>query len=170
MPVTRDVLKIGTGPFQLTYGSDSLGYTKGDAKFSYTPNYRPRQVDEMGQTPIDYVLGGEELKVTVTLKQEQVGLLLLVIPEGLAGGTTKWYMGRKPGGKASDHAKILELTPIDTTTTSISKIHFWKAVVIDPIEKAFSWESDSDFAVTFTILADTTKSDGQYLGYVQYAS
>jgi len=133
-------------------------------------SYRERTVDEYGGTVLDMIHTGEELKVTVTLKQEQVELLKIIAPEGSTGGSTVWYLGRKPGGKATDHAQELTLTPLNTNATPISSIKFWKAVILDGFERTFSWEDDSNYEVTFTILPDTSKDDGKTLGYIEYSS
>jgi len=165
-----DTTKIATGPCSITFGSDDLGYTQGDLRFTYKPTYRERTVDEMGGTPLDFIHTGEDIKVTVTLKQEQVELLQILAPEGVAGGSTKWYLGRGPGGKASTHAQQLTLTPINSSATTIQQIVFWKAVIIEGFERTFSYEEDSNYEVTFQILWDSSKSDGQRLGYVEYQS
>lgn len=160
---------IKIGAVSVNFDGTDLGHTMGGAVFNYAPEYADILADQFGNTPVDKALLGEVVTVKVSLAESIIANFNVAMPAStLAGGSSgRATIGRDAGYRLSSVAGELILHPLVNDASDLSDdIVLHKAVVMDEVEVPFNNEDERVFEVTFVALVDTTKSDGNYLGFV----
>lgn len=160
---------IKIGACSVKFGGIDIGHTKGGVTVNYEPTIVDITADKYGESPIDKALNGEKAMVTVRLAESAVANLAYAIPAGdLAGaGDGRLNIGRDAGFRFSSVANTLLLHPLVNAEDDLSDdVYFHKAVVADAVEISYVNEEERVVEVTFHVLVDTTKSNGNYFGHI----
>jgi hypothetical protein len=163
-----DTTNIKIGSCSVFLGGVDLGHTKGGVTFSYSPEYTDITADKYGNTPIDKVLTGEILTVTVPLAEPQVARIKEIIPLSTEVGTNgRATIGKVAGSRLLAQAAQLVLHPLNNAANVLTEdIVLHKAVVHGEVSMNFEVDNERVVEVEFIALIDTTKSDGNLLGFV----
>jgi hypothetical protein len=162
----RDLANILAGPCSLTLDGVDLGHTEGETRLLLTPLLRERTVDAYGRTPVDFIHLGTDVRLETRLAEWTLATLEKLFP---LGSSESGYLGigTAPGASLRDAAKTLTLHPLELGAGDTSRdVTFWKAVAAGAVETTFSNETDRVFQVTFRILPDLTKDDGEWFGRI----
>jgi len=147
-----------------------LGYTWGGAELMAERDFEPLQTDQGGETPVDLVLKGNNLKVKVNIAEPTTFNLNLSIPEGRYNDgsvSESLGIGTDAGYRLRQDAVLLRLHPHDKAASDLSKdIYIWKAVSSEPIQLNLKRDEQKIVEVTFTALYDDSWPDGQRLGRI----
>lgn len=162
---TTTNIKIGTCSVKLA-GTD-LGFSKGGVTFTYSPEYADLLADTYGKTPIDKALVGEVVTVKVPFTEPQIARLKKAIPLGVNTVAGRLTFGSTAGQRLLAQAAQLVLHPQNNTAGDRSEdIVLHKAVVHKEVALNFEVDNQRVTEVEFVALIDTTKSDGNLLGFV----
>lgn len=161
-------IKIGTN--KITYNGVDLGYTKGGDTFNFEEEVVDITVNDFGNSIIDQVVVGQKISVKVMLTELQISNMKVAIPSGLVGGATsgRLSLGRGAGYRRSTNANQVVLRPLNMVASNdpSDDIVIHKAVSSEPLELEMSFDDQMVYEVTFTGYIDTTKSEGNYLGFI----
>lgn len=165
-----DITNIKIGTNKVTLNGIDLGFTKGGDTFSYEVEKVDILVNDFGNTPVDKAIVGEKVSVKVILTEWQIANMKVAMPAGsVVGGTGgRMTLGREAGYRLGDNANQLILRPkrnVETNDPS-EDIVIYKAVSTEPVEIGMSNDEQIIYEVTFTGLIDTSKSNGNYLGFI----
>lgn len=161
---TTTNIKIGAA--SVNAGGTDLGHTKGGVTFNYSPEYADIMADQYGSTPIDKSLKGELVTVKVPLTELQVARLLKAMPLGAsAGGGDRMTFGQDAGARLLDQAVQLVIHPL-TNNDNSEDIVLHKAAVHGDVEFVFEVDNQRVAEVEFIGFIDTSKSEGNYLGFI----
>lgn len=156
-----DVSNVEFGVCDVLVGGTSIGHTSGGAKFSYEPTVEDIVVDQYGETPVDKVVVGETVMITVQFAESTQANFNRAMPattitnDGIAGGSNA-------GTRLSANAVELTLHPIEMGSDTSKDIKIYKAVVQSSLEVDFKNE-ERIFEVEFVALIDETKDEGNRL-------
>lgn len=164
-----NVQNIKIGACKVLFNGIDLGHTKGGVTLSYERELSKISADQWGESAVDYSLNGQVWRATVRLTETQIPNLAKAFPEGtLAGaGNGRFTLGSNAGLRFSDYAHQLVLHPIYNDPTDASEdVVFHKAVPVDNVEVEYNNEDQRVIEVIFEALVDTTKADGNWLGFI----
>jgi hypothetical protein len=164
-----DVTNVKIGACSVKFNSIDLGHTKGGVTVNYSPEYAEITVDQHGNTPVDKSLVGEVVTITVPLAESQVANLAKAMPLGtLAGsGDGRVTLGKNAGARLGAQAHQLVLHPLANASDNLAEdVVIHKAVVHGEVEIGFNNEDERILEVEFIALVDTTKADGNWLGFI----
>jgi hypothetical protein len=164
-----DVTNVKVGVCSVNFNSADLGHTKGGVTVNYSPEFTEITVDQYGNTPVDKALLGEMVTITVPLAESQVANLTKAMPLGtLAGaGDGRITLGSNAGARLSDESAQLVLHPIGNASSDLTEdVVIHKAVVHGEVAIGFTNEDERIIEVEFVALVDTTKADGNWLGFI----
>ena len=164
-----DVTNVKIGVCNVTFNNVALGHTKGGVTVNYAPEYAEITVDQYGNTPVDKSLLGEMVTIKVPMAESQVSNLANAMPLGtLAGsGDGRVTLGKNAGARLGAESAQLVLHPIANASNDLSEdVVIHKAVVHNEIELGFTNEDERIVEVEFVALVDTTKADGNWLGFI----
>lgn len=164
-----DTTNIKIGACSVNFNSVDLGHTKGGVTVNYSPEYAEITADQYGNTPVDKSLIGEMITIKVPLAESQVANLAKAMPLGtLAGsGNGRVTLGKNAGERLGAQAHQLVLHPLANDADDLSEdVVIHKAVVHGEVELGFNNEDERIVEVEFVALVDTTKADGNWLGFI----
>lgn len=163
-----DTTNIKIGACSVNFGGTDLGHTQGGVTVSYSPEFTDMVADQFGSTPFDKALKGEALTVTVPLAESQVANINKAIPlSTLAGsGDGRATVGKDAGARLLDQAAQLVLHPLANAAGNLSEdVVLHKAAVHNDVEIGYNNDGERIIEVEFIALIDTTKADGNWLGF-----
>lgn len=164
-----DATNIKIGACSVKLDGVDIGHTKGGVSVSYEPDKVKITADKYGESALDYALKGEVWKVVVKLAESAVANIAKSIPAGTLAGASngRLTIGRDAGFRFSTVAQELVLHPLVNASDDLSDdVVFHKAVAVESVEIPYNNDDERVIEVTFEALVDTTKSSGNYLGYV----
>ena len=167
--MAADTTNIKIGACTVKLGGTDLGHTKGGVTVVYSPEFADITADQYGNTPVDKALLGEEVRVKVPLSESQVANIGKAIPLGtLAGAASgRLTVGSNAGARLLSDAAQLVLHPIANAADDLSEdVVIHKAVVDSEVEISFNNEDQRIIEVEFIALIDTTKANGNWLGFI----
>lgn len=169
-----NISNVSMGAATLSWGGVDLGHTWGGATVTIDRKFVDLNVDQYGDTPVDKVLTGNELKVEITLAEPVVHKIAQAAPESLdIIGTLgeKLPIGYDAGRNLRPFAKQLVLHPLDNVPTDLTDdVVIYLAVSGDPIALNYQFDKQRLFKVTFYGLVDETKANGYRLGQIGQAA
>jgi hypothetical protein len=136
MPSNTENVKLGV--CTATFDSQDLGYTKGGVEVEVETNTHEVTVDQMGETPIDEIITGRTVKVTIPMAETTLENLARVMP----GSTLV-----TDGVKATGTVTFSSSAPVNGDKVTIDGMDFtFKTVPV----------TDKDMAIPGTIGAAAT--------------
>lgn len=156
------------GVCQVLLDGADMGHTLGGVEATYEPTYEMVKVDRYGDTPVDYKLKGEMLRVKVPLAEITVANIKKAIAHGtLAGsGNARVTLGSRSGKGTSGKTGQLVLHPIDAGASRAYDIALYKAFPMSEVVLNHMVDEQKVIEVEFVALIDESKSDGNYLGLI----
>lgn len=164
-----NVQNIKIGACNVFYNGVHLGHTKGGVTLSYERELAKISADQWGESAVDYSLNGQILRATVRLTETQVEVLAKAFPEGELVGANdgRFTLGSNAGLRFADFAHQLVLHPIYNDADDASEdVVLHKAVPVDNVEIEYNNEDQRVIEVIFEALIDTTKANGNWLGFI----
>lgn len=148
-------------------GEHYLGYLKGGTDLNLARKFEDLTADDYGDTPLDIVKVGDDLKITAMLAEPTKENISYAVPEGSyvegAGGDSKFGAGRKAGYLMSNEEGVLRLHPVKNNPDNYNDdVYVHRAVAIDDLDLGFKNEQRL-VKVTWRAMIDETQPEGQKL-------
>ena len=162
-----NALQVETGPVDVTIDGVDIGHQQGGAEITYEPKVEAVFVDKYGETPVEYRLKGEMLKVKIRFAEFTIANLRKVMPEATFAGAanSRITLGKQAGARATDSTVELVLHPTDKGTR-VHDFVIYKAYPISPITLVHSNDDNKVYEAEFVALVDESKANGNYLGLI----
>lgn len=166
--------KINIGVADLTFTPEGqvipiyLGLTKGGTNLTYTPSYHDITSDQTGNTPLDSILIGEEVKVTTSLLDTTLEHIATVVPtadqEFDGSDISAVTFGRRPGLRLGDKAGVLRVHPISAGVGSTDKdVIVYRAANKASLDLAYELENEWVIPCEFVGYPDDFRPEGDQL-------
>jgi hypothetical protein len=164
-----DNLRIGT--FDVYVNNVLQGYTKGGQDVMFNHEYVDMTVDQYGSTPLDKILSGQDLRVTIRYAEITRTTLAAALPDAQfnqgSGGDSKIGFGREAGFSLRSVAKELRLHPRNKASNDLSEdIYIWLAAPINNIELPYRVDEQRVLEVEYQAFVDESQPDNYKLGRV----
>jgi hypothetical protein len=146
-----------------------MGLTKGGVELTYTPEYYDLTVDQYGRTPIDSVLIGEGVSVTIPLAETELGKLALYAPtatpfyDTTTGEVNKLTFGQRPGLRLGTRAGVLRLHPIALGNDLSEDVTLYRAVHKGTLNLNYQIDQEAIYNLEIIALVDRGRFNGQLL-------
>ena len=155
----------------VTLGGVDLGHTVDGAEIELERSFVKVKTDIYGDTPVDYVLSGNGVKVKLKLAEIAPGTLAYAVPEAdydVGSSDDHIHLGNKAGYSLRSDALPLVITPQGNNADGSKTITLFKAVSTEPVTFAYKIDEQSVYEVTFEALVDESRSatDGRLLGRI----
>jgi hypothetical protein len=141
------------------FNGNDLGGTMKNVKISVTTKKAPMKIDQLGETEVDHVWSGFEVKIeTVLAEIKNKATFKAALPSGLkiAAGNGAMYFQSQIGQRDSDLAAVLLLHPLSQADGSLDFDHtFYKAVPEEVTEIVFGPTEQQGLKVVWKVLPDT---------------
>lgn len=147
----------------LTFTNEDLGaFSTDGTSIVFTNDTIPVATDQTGTVPAKIFLAGQGATITTPLLEEDVRKLGV----GLVGSVVtseRIDFGRAAGYNITDNWVFqMRITPLDTARKFW---HFYRVVPAGEVTLAYNSTTPTILNLVWTALPDTTKTDGQRLGY-----
>lgn len=161
--MTLSVSALTGGPADVQIDDSSFSHTMGGTSITVSPQHRMRTVDKYGQTPIDVILQGEDVRVTAPFAEWKLETLQNVYSPGSDSlssnsGEEVLGIGRSAGFIFSKHD--LKVIPFLTDDAG-KKAQFYQAVQVGDIELSHNNEDDRVWNTEWVCLADPDDNSGE---------
>lgn len=156
-----DTSKIDTGPWQVIFGSTTLGdITNEGITVSIDKRSRERTVDRFGENLIERIDLGDRVEITLQMVEYVQENLAIALPEAY-DGSTYVSLGRRPGYKLTTGSAALVLRPHDNVAGAVATedITIHKAVCTGALEMSLGSANDRVLVVTFEAYLDPTRAE-----------
>jgi hypothetical protein len=153
MPTTSNTENVKLGVCSVLFDDNDLGFTKGGVEVEVQTNTHVVNVDQFGETPIDELITGRTVQVTVPMAETTLENLVRIMPGSVlitdATDTTKKKVTVSTGTSISllSLAKELKLRPKGTTGADDFTIP--KAMTAGAIQFAYQTDKERVFNVSF---------------------
>lgn len=160
-------------PMRVTFDGVDLGGTLDGVAVGIQYKLSDLMADQMGSTPIDSRISGQEFTVKLRLAEIQnfdnwlVAFPHASLEEAISPDTEKAiYFDAQIGGGMLAKAKELVLHPLSKDDADLSgDFMFWKAVASSASEVKYGPEEQSALEVEFKIYPDTATSPARFFIY-----
>ena len=154
-----DMNNVEMGACSVEADGVDLGHTAGRTLLRVDPVWRAVRDERFGETPVDSVLLGMRVGVTVRLLEKSYANLQRAMPHAFSA--TGWLgIGRAPGFRAGDAAVELRLHPLEKDDDA-DDVVIHRAVATGTIEIPYEEGEERAFEVVFTGYVDLEKPDGE---------
>ena len=154
---------ITGGPAQLLVDDAELSHTQGGVTVRVAPQQRQRTVDQYGNTPVDVIHQGDEVRVTAPLAEWNANVLAAIYAPGndqtSGSGTGYVGIGRSAGFIYGKHD--IKVVPRLTSDQS-KKAQFFACAPVGELELVHN--TDDDFSAEFVACVDDQQTDGELIG------
>lgn len=166
-----DLNNITGGPAELQLATTRISHTQGGIKVKVSPKQRMRTVDQYGETPVDVIHTGDDVRVTAPMAEWSAAVLAEIYNAGndqtAAVGAKYIGIGRSAGFIYTTQ----NLLVIPLLTADVAKrAEFYRATPVGEFELNHSNDDDRVFSVEFACLGDPENSpgttDGQIIGKI----
>lgn len=162
-----DVSNITGGPADIHLDDVSHGHTHGGTTATISPQQRMRVVDQFGNSPVDVIHQGDEVRVTTPLPEWSKKTLLATYDPGAdeteAAGDKYIGIGRSAGYIYDDRdLKVIPLLAADAGKCA----QFYRAVPVGEIQLVHNNEDDRVFNAEYVCLVDEEEDDGELIGKI----
>jgi len=161
-----DTAEITSGPGYLEVDGDRLSHTQGGITVNITPSTRNRTVDVYGESPIQVIHQGDDVRVTAPLAQWTAEVLKNVYDPGddqTEGGSGGSFLGLGRSAGYFYTPRAVDVIPVASNLSDL-KVSLWKACPVGQVEMAHAFDTDRVLNTEFVALVDETKDDGQLMG------
>jgi hypothetical protein len=163
-------LRVAAGSV-ITFGGVDLGHTVDGAEFEFERELTEVKTDIYGNTPVDYVVTGQKLTVSLKLAEITPNILSYALPESdydIGSADDHVHFGAKAGYSLRNDAYALVITPQGHNADGNLTITVFKAVSTGNVRLAYKIDEQSVYEVQFTSLVDESRSatDGRLLARV----
>ncbi|MDB4311891.1 hypothetical protein N9937_00535 [bacterium] len=170
--MAETVTEVINYPLRVTYNSVVLGITGlGETSLTVERNDVPVDSDQYGASILNLLSGGENMRISMTLRQWNGRNLKDALP------WSSYYkddtderntIGAIPGRSAlaNGGAELLLHRTADADAVTKKDIKIYKAIVEEMGDVTLSPDAPNGFPITFLALVDTSKTDGAMLGEI----
>lgn len=165
--------KINIGVCDITFTPDGqlipiyLGITKGGATLEYEPKYHDLEADQTGETILDSILIGEEVKFTTNLLDTTKEHMSIVMPTAdKEGGSSLKAVtfGRRPGLRLGHHTGLLRIHPISAGVGNVGlDAIIYRAANKAKLELAYKLDEEWVIPCEFIGYPDEFRPEGDQL-------
>lgn len=158
------------GPCQITYKGIVLGHTLDGITLTAEREFTEVHVDQYGNTPVDLVLTGNNLKLKFKLAQTEYDQWKAAMPETSsydgAGVKDRVDFGADAGASLRAQAGPLIVHPMRNAATDFSDdVTIYLAVSSDDIEVPLKIDEQRVLELEFTALVSEAYGTGRRLGH-----
>lgn len=158
------------GPQRITFKGIVLGHTLDGVDISAERELTEVHVDKYGNTPIDFVLTGNNLKAKFKLAQTEWDQWNAALPETSsydgAGVKDRVDFGADAGYSLRQDAGLLVIHPMSKADTDFSEdITIYLAVSSEPLTLPLKIDEQRVLEVTMSALVDESYGSGRRLGH-----
>lgn len=145
-----------------------LGITKGGTELEYEPTYHDLTSDQTGETPLDSILIGEQVKVSANLldtTREHMSVVMPTADKEMDGGDIKAVtFGRRPGLRLANHSGVLRIHPISAGVgkTDLDAI-IYRAANKSKLELSYKLDEEWVIPCEFVGYPDDFRPEGDQL-------
>lgn len=149
---------VKLGVCNVIFDDEDLGFTKGGVEVEVSTETHEVTVDQFGNTPIDEIIMGRNVQVTVPLAETTLENLVRIMPGATlitdAVDPTKKKVDVSTGVNTSllSIAKQLVLRPVGTTGEDDFIVH--RAMTAGALQFAYNFDQERVFNVSFKGYAD----------------
>lgn len=157
---------ITGGPAELKVDSNAMGHSQGGITMRVSPQQRNRTVDQYGNSPVELVHQGDEVRVTAPLAEWTAQALNEAYDPGAdagSGGSTSDSLGIGRSAGYIYGTRKLDVVPF-LNADNQQKAEFYKAAPVGELEIVHNNEDDRVFNAEYVCLVDDTKNDGELIG------
>lgn len=160
-----------SGPCSIVFNGVNLGHTLDGVTFNAEREFLDVVVDRYGSSPIDKVLTGTNVTVTVQLAQWSWRNLNVAMPETSsydgAGVADRADIGGDAGYSLRADSAVLVIHPLKNAATDFSEdITIYKAVSGAPITLDLKVDAQLVIEIEFQALVDEQYGAGRRLGHI----
>lgn len=169
--MAKDITKAKiSGPCLITANGVDIGHTLDGVEITAERELNEVHVDRYGNTPIDYVLGGNHLKAKFKLAQNTWDSWNLAVPETSsydgAGSADRADFGADAGYSLRNDAVVLVIHPLRNAATDYSEdVTIYKAVSAEDVTLPMKVDEQAVIEVTMSALVDESYGTGRRLGH-----
>lgn len=159
-----------TGPCKIYANGVDMGHTLDGVELTAERELTEVKVDRYGNTPIDYVLTGNHLKVKFKLAQNTWDTWNLAVPETSSydGASTndRADFGADAGYSLRQDAVQLVIHPLKNAPTDFSEdVTLYKAVSSEDVPLPMKIDEQAVVEITMSALVDESYGTGRRLGH-----
>lgn len=169
--MASDITKVEiAGPCKIMFNGVDMGHTLDGVELTAERDFTRVKADRFGDTPIDYVLAGNRLKVKFKLAQTEWDQWNMAIPETSsfdgAGIKDRADFGADAGYSLRQDAAQLIIHPIKNAVTDLSDdVTIYKAVSTEPVTLPMKIDEQRVLEVTMEALVVEDYGTGRRLGH-----
>jgi hypothetical protein len=166
-----DISKVEiAGPLQITHKGIVLGHIVDGVELTAERDFTRVKADRFGDTPIDYVLAGNRLKVKFKLAQTEFDQWNAAVPETSsfdgAGVADRADFGADAGASLRAEAGPMVIHPLKNAPTDFSDdVTLYLAVSTDNVVMPLKIDDQRTLEVTFEALVTEAYGTGRRLGH-----
>lgn len=166
-----DISKVEiAGPCFITFNGVNMGHTLDGVELTAERDFTRVKTDRGGDTPIDYVLGGNRLKIKFKLAQTEWAQWNMAIPETSSydgsGTNDRADFGADAGYSLRGDGAQLVIHPIKNAATDFSDdITVYKAVSVENVPLPYKIDEQKTIEVTMEALYVEDYGTGRRLGH-----
>lgn len=169
--MAADISKVEiAGPCKITFDGVDMGHTLDGVELTAERDFKRVITDKSGDTPIDYVLTGNRLKIKFKLAQTEWDQWNMAIPETSSydGASTRDRsdFGADAGASLRAEAKQLIIHPMKNVATDLSDdVTIYKAVSTDSVVIPLKIDEQRVLEITMEALYVEDYGTGRRLGH-----
>lgn len=169
--MASDINKVEiAGPCKITFDGVDMGNTLDGIELTAERDFARVKTDRAGDTPIDYILTGNRLKLKFKLAQTEWDQWNMAIPETSsydgAGVKDRNDFGADAGASLRVEAKLLVVHPLKNAATDLSDdLTIYKAVSTDNVPLPFKIDEQRTLEITMEALYVEDYGSGRRLGH-----
>lgn len=169
--MAKDITKVEiAGPCTLTFGGIDVGHTIDGVELTAERDFKRVITDQYGDSPIDYVLTGNRLKIKFKMAQTEWDQWNIAIPETSSydGASTKDRadFGADAGYSMRGDGKQLVIHPLKNVATDLSDdVTIYKAVSTENVTLPMKIDEQRVLEITLEALVVEDYGTGRRLGH-----
>lgn len=169
--MASDISKVEiSGPCRITANGVDMGHTLDGVELTAERDFTRVKADRFGETPIDYVLAGNRLKLKFKLAQTEWDQWNLAVPETSsydgAGVKDRNDFGADAGYSLRQDAVLLVIHPLKNAATDFSDdVTIYKAVSTDNVTLPMKIDEQKVLEITMEALVVEDYGTGRRLGH-----
>lgn len=164
-----DVSNLTGGPAEFLVDNVRHSHTQGGITATITPANRMRTVDQYGESPVDVIHTGDDVRITAPMAEWNASVLALIYNPGAdstSSGSTNSTLGiGRQGGFVYTKSNV-KITPL-LTADNAKKSEFFQATPVGEFTLNHNNDDDRVFEVEWVALVDPSQGDGRLIGQLQ---
>jgi hypothetical protein len=165
MPIS--VSNLVSGPAKFLVASSQLAHTFGGITAKISPKNRMRKVDQFGESGVDIVHQGDDVRMTVPFAEWTAAVLAQIYNPGASntGSGTGAFIGVGRSAGYIYTAQQLDIIPF-LAADAAKKVTMYRGVPIGEFTLGFDNEKDRIISVEHACLVQETAQDGLLVGKI----